>query len=277
MGTRNHRNRHDRTPLAAWRRLDDTKRAVILLIAGILACVAMLALNPFQHNESTTASTQTSASTPSKNETKKPSTKTMPKDQTDQQEEDEQASSDDPGFDGDTDAIGAKVQELLDSPADGSVDSLSTLLYRYGDKELADGRQVFESIGAGETRPRVLVQARDWWSKASKVGAAARLKDLKASTPGALEAASNAARLDGGTPKACATLAPTARKAQQLVDKGAKATYEELTDMQGQLDTAIQSCTQGMDADTVTKVFGQQQGTTDATTPADGAQDGEGK
>lgn len=254
MATRGNRNPMRRIR-ERWEGLSDTARMVILIVAAVIACAVMLYSNPFSGNAGDPpAAARTSASSSKADDSRKTgdSTKTMPSDKTD---ETGSPSSKDPGFTGSTDDIGEKVQSLLDSPDDGTVDSMGTLLYRYGEPELADGRMVLDSIGAGENRHRVRQQALSWWDSASSAAADARLADIKSSAPNMLKGARKAKAYPGAG-QSCSTLESVAGEAVKLVRKGAKTDYDTLTDMQIRLNKAMNACSDKLDADQITQAFG---------------------
>lgn len=234
---------------AWWNGLEPRRQTGMLAVLAILAICLMLILNPFSSGASD-ARNGTQATKPSDSAA---GTQGKP------------MSS--PAFDGTPTEIGQQVQQLLDDPTDGNVDDMATLLYRYGDKDLARATIVYDAIGAGETAPRVRTQAKAWWAKASAAAAAQRYKDLSATSASLTKAAGNLARLHGTTPSSCDGLSDTAKAAASLVDKGPDASdYRTLTDMQQKAISAITGCSTSMDADTVTKVFGPSQTNDDGGT-----------
>lgn len=173
--------------------------------------------------------------------------------------DDDAAPGADAGFDGDAAAVAEQVRALLNSPADLPVDTLSALLYRHGDVELAEARDVFDAIGRMEDDDTVRALARTWYEDAMAAGAAARLEDLSSGLDGALEAARLVGDLGLDDVDGCSSLADAADGASRLVAEGS-GDYGELTDAQAALTSALGGCAAGLDAEDRTAVFGEPQG-----------------
>ena len=109
-------------------------------------------------------------------------------------------------FQGDAASIADEIRSMLDSPSDGGVDSLATLLYRHGDTALAEAREPLEAAGRQEDAATVRSLAREWHDEAMDAATAARRVDLKDMADGARKAAL-AAEWHGLDTGACAPLA----------------------------------------------------------------------
>lgn len=144
-------------------------------------------------------------------------------------------------FQGDAASIADEIRSMLDSPSDGGVDSLATLLYRHGDTALAEAREPLEAAGRQED-----------------AATAARRVDLKDMADGARKAAL-AAEWHGLDTGACAPLAGQASLAARTA-ADEETDYQELTDRQVVLGKTVTACATGLAPGRVADVFGEAQG-----------------
>ena len=174
-------------------------------------------------------------------------------------------------FQGDAQAIGGQVRDMLDSPSALGTDTLSTLLYRHGRKDLADASGVFDAIGREEPVGRIRQEAVDWHRSAMDAGAAFRLADLEAMVPGARKAARYLKGLDT-VPRDCGTLDREAGEAERLTRRKGVG-YDALTERTVSLNQAVILCSGALTEDQRDHAFGDSQ--QDASDPSS-ADAGEG-
>lgn len=161
-------------------------------------------------------------------------------------------------FQGDAASIADEIRSMLDSPSDGGVDSLATLLYRHGDTALAEAREPLEAAGRQEDAATVRSLAREWHDEAMDAATAARRVDLKDMADGARKAAL-AAEWHGLDTGACAPLAGQASLAARTA-ADEETDYQELTDRQVVLGKTVTACATGLAPGRVADVFGEAQG-----------------
>lgn len=236
----------------------ERRTALIWCAAAIIVSLVMiLALNPFRRTATPTpaASTGTSASS-----TPSPSAGTPAASPS--------ATAGDGMFTGDAEAVADQVRALLNAPDGAGIDSMSTLLYRHGHKDLAEASDVYDAIGSQRDDATIRRLARAWYAQALPAAAKARLADLSDSMTGARQAASQIDKLGLSDTDGCKAI-PQATRTAGTLTKAKSDDYQALTDAQQALTDAESTCAANLDATQLAKVFGTPQGTTtpDATTP----------
>lgn len=237
------------------------RRAALIWCAAAItvSLVMILALNPFRHTATPTpaGTTDTGASATASPSAGTGAPAASPS-----------ATTGDGMFTGDAETIADQVRALLNAPDASGIDSMSTLLYRHGHKDLAEASDVYDAIGSQRDDATVRRLARTWYAQALPAAAKARLADLSDSMTGARQAASQIDKLGLSDTDGCKAI-PQATRTAGTLTKAKSDDYQALTDAQQALTDAESTCAANLDATQLAKVFGTPQGTTtpDATTP----------
>lgn len=237
----------------------ERRTALIWCAAAItVSLVMILALNPFRHTATPTPAGTTGTG----------ATAASPSAGTGSPAVSPSATTGDGMFTGDAETIADQVRALLNAPDASGIDSMSTLLYRHGHKDLAEASDVYDAIGSERDDATVRRLARAWYAQALPAAAKARLSDLSDSMTGARQAASQIDKLGLSGTDGCKAI-PQATRTAGTLTKAKSGDYQALTDAQQALTDAESTCAANLDATQLAKVFGTPQGTTtpDATTP----------
>lgn len=234
----------------------ERRQAIVWTVVAVLAVTAMVALaNPWGSSTSTPArSTSTSSAATHGHGGKKAKTTAKTGD-----ELEKQAAS---MFDGDAEHIADEVRDLLNAPENSNVDTLSNLLYRHGEKDLAEATQLYDAIGSQRDTATIRSLAREWYPKAMRAAIEARRQDLSGGLPSLNRSAKTVERLGLQGTKGCGDLASAHSAAKELID-GKSDDYDALTKAQQSVTSAMSECASNLDGDNLTRVFGQPQGTTE--------------
>lgn len=234
----------------------ERKQAIVWTAVAVLAVTAMVAIgNPWAADSTAPArSTAETSAARQGHDAKRGKTATKTGDDLDKQAAGM--------FTGDAYHIADEVRDLLNAPEDSNVDTLSNLLYRHGDKNLAEATELYDAIGSERDIATIRSLARKWYPKAMKAAIEDRREDLSSGLAGAQRAARSVERLGLTGTKGCGDLADAHSAAKRLIDSGSDD-YDALTKAQQSITSAISGCASNLKGDDLTRVFGQPQGTTD--------------
>lgn len=234
------------------------KQAVILTIVAVIAVLVMvLAVNPWKTTSGATSHTSGQSQSSGTRQDKRGESK-QKKTVKPSGTLTEQAQS---MFTGDAESIANEARDLLNAPEDSNVDSLSNLLYRHGQTDLAEATELYDAIGQQQDVETIRALAREWWPKAMRAAIDARRDDLSSNLAGAARAAD---RLDDNSltsTKDCSGLRGAYETAKQLVDSSS-TDYDALTQAQQKLTAAMSGCATNLSRSDMEKVFGEPQGST---------------
>lgn len=225
--------------------------ALLCCLAVVAAAVMLLLLNPFNGSgDSTDTDTATRQSQSTRSEKKKATTK-----KTGTLERKAEGM-----FTGDAEQIADEARDLLNAPADSNVDTLSNLLYRHGEQDLAEATDLYDAIGSERDIKTIRRLARQWYPQAMRAAIEARRTDLSS---GLDDLAREVKAIDAnglaGT-EGCGDMKGAYRTAKKLVT-GKSNDYDALTKAQQDLTAAVSGCATNLGSADQAKVFGQPQGT----------------
>ena len=162
-------------------------------------------------------------------------------------------------FDGDAERIANDVRDLLNSPQDSNVDTLSNLLYRHDRQDLAEATDLYDAIGRQEDIDTIRSLARDWYPKAMQAAIDARREDLSSGLASADKESKRIEQGDLSATDGCDDLKGAYETAKRLVDSGSQD-YDALTGAQQDLTAAVSGCATNLGPFDRAKVFGSPQG-----------------
>lgn len=229
--------------------------AIWCAIAIIAVAVMILIANPWKQQSATTpqASQTTQSQSGERHKTKQKKGKTQAT--SDSLEQKAQTM-----FTGDAEQISNDVRDLLNAPENSNVDTLSTLLYRHGEQDLAEATDLYDAIGKEEDDETIRALAREWYPQAMRAAIDARHSDLSDGLDNTAKSVTTIQQDNLENTQGCGDIKNAYETAKQLVDSKSDD-YDALTKAQQNLTAATSGCATNLDPKDLEKVFGQPQGT----------------